>query len=105
MNRQSTAPNAQRRFERIDGAAPLDRAQPEAVSEHLEPAFAARMDAAVPLLLEQLQHLRFSEVLGYRHRKRDEQPRVVELRSALSQRRIDRVRCIAAHRAAAASAM
>ena len=77
----------------------------EAVGDDIEDAASARVDPRIALPLEKRQHFRFGEVLGYRHRKRDDEPRIAGGRAALGQRFVDRLRRIADDLAAAAAAV
>ena len=65
-------------LERVDHARSFRSAEPEAVLHHLQLALAARVDARVALLLEQLEDLRFGEIVGHADRKRHDQARIGE---------------------------
>ena len=86
---------AQRRLQRLDDACPLGAAPAEPIGNDVEDTAAARVDPRIALPLEKRQHLRFAEVLGNRNRKRDGEPRVARLGTALDQRFADRLRRIA----------
>ncbi len=103
MDVHAPVADAQRRLQRLDDARALGAAAPESVGDDVENTASARVDPRIALPLEKRQHFRFGEVLGYRHRKRDDEPRVAGGRAALGQRFVDRLRRIADDLAAAAA--
>ena len=99
------ASDLQRRLDRLHHPGTLGTRHPDAVLDDLQHASVSRVDARVTLPLEELEDLGLAEVLRHLDREREDEPRVARLGGAARELVEDRVRRVAADRAAAAAAV